>query len=75
MWENNNRTFPYYLFIYLFIHSFIHSFICLFVCVFARFNGSYPRVYGGWAGDAFIALTGGVAERIEAKEPRPLPSF
>ncbi|ELU15008.1 hypothetical protein CAPTEDRAFT_53459, partial [Capitella teleta] len=35
---------------------------------FARFNGGYPQVYGGWAGDAFATMTGGVAERVESKD-------
>lgn len=32
---------------------------------FAKFHGGYKSVVGGWAGDAFISLTGGVAERVE----------
>lgn len=30
-----------------------------------RFFGSYEAVYGGWAGNAFTTLTGGVAEKVK----------
>ena len=30
-----------------------------------RFMGSYNAAHGGWTGDAFVALTGGLAERLE----------
>lgn len=33
-----------------------------------RFHGGYPKIYGGWAGNSFIALTGGVAERVEVDD-------
>lgn len=33
-----------------------------------RFNGGYLQVTGGWAGDAFATMTGGVAERVESKD-------
>ncbi|KAL8561164.1 hypothetical protein ACOMHN_054535 [Nucella lapillus] len=32
---------------------------------FARYHGNYKAVYGGQPGDAYLALTGGVAERID----------
>lgn len=33
-----------------------------------RFHGGYCKVYGGWPGNAFIALTGGVAEWVKTAE-------
>ena len=30
-----------------------------------RFHGSYEAVYGGWAGNAFTALTGGISEKMK----------
>ncbi len=32
---------------------------------FPRFHGGYRPVFGGWAGDAYVALTGGVSERVD----------
>ena len=40
-----------------------------------RFHGGYPKIYGGWAGDAFITLTGGVAERVEMDNVSPPELF
>jgi Calpain family cysteine protease len=36
-----------------------------------RFYGSYEAVYGGWAGNAFTALTGGVAEKVKTSTIDP----
>ena len=33
-----------------------------------RYHGSYRNAWGGWAGDAFIDLTGGIAETIKTAE-------
>ncbi len=38
------------------------------VCLLSRFHGGYRSVVGGWAGDAFISLTGGVAERVDVED-------
>lgn len=35
---------------------------------FAKFEGSYINADGGWSGDAFISLTGGVVENIDLKQ-------
>ncbi|ESP05624.1 hypothetical protein LOTGIDRAFT_102635 [Lottia gigantea] len=40
---------------------------------FARFHGSYDEVYGGQPGDAYLALTGGVSERIVFEDHRIEP--
>ena len=40
---------------------------------FLRYHGSYNAVYGGQPGDAFLALTGGVAERIDFEESDEKP--
>ncbi|KAK7100682.1 calpain-9-like isoform X2 [Littorina saxatilis] len=42
--------------------------VALLEKAFARYHGSYKAVYGGQAGDAFIALTGGVAEMLNYEE-------
>jgi len=34
------------------------------VVAWRRFHGSYEAVYGGWAGNAFTALTGGISEKM-----------
>jgi len=42
------------------------------VCAFVdRFHGSYEDVYGGWAGNAFTALTGGVSEKMKTWSTDP----
>ncbi|XP_041366750.1 calpain-1 catalytic subunit-like [Gigantopelta aegis] len=40
---------------------------------FARLHGSYNAIYGGQASDAYLAMTGGVAERVDFDEQRPEP--
>lgn len=39
--------------------------------VICRFYGSYEAVYGGWAGNAFTTLTGGVAEKVKTSTVDP----
>ena len=36
-----------------------------------RFHGSYEAVYGGWAGNAFTALTGGISEKMKTSSTDP----
>ena len=36
-----------------------------------RFHGSYEAVYGGWAGNAFTALTGGISEKMKTSSADP----
>ena len=36
-----------------------------------RFHGSYEAVYGGWAGNAFTALTGGISEKMKTSSVDP----
>jgi len=36
-----------------------------------RFHGSYEAVYGGWAGNAFTALTGGISEKMKTSSSDP----
>jgi len=36
-----------------------------------RFHGSYEAVYGGWAGNAFTAVTGGISEKMKTSSTDP----
>jgi len=36
-----------------------------------RFHGSYEAVYGGWAGNAFTALTAGISEKMKTRSTDP----
>ncbi|XP_041366749.1 calpain-8-like [Gigantopelta aegis] len=36
-----------------------------------RLSGSYSAIYGGEPGDAYLALTGGVAERVDFQKQKP----
>ncbi|XP_070210636.1 calpain-1 catalytic subunit-like isoform X2 [Littorina saxatilis] len=47
--------------------------VCLLEKAFARYHGSYNAVYGGQPGDAYLALTGGVAERIDFEDSDDKP--
>ena len=42
--------------------------------IFLRFHSSYKGVFGGLAGDAFVTLTGGVAENIKHDEDIDKPT-
>ncbi|XP_041347251.1 uncharacterized protein LOC121367212 [Gigantopelta aegis] len=47
----------------------------LLVKGFARFNGSYDSIVHGQTGDAFFALTGGVAERLDHDQKKLDPDY
>jgi len=40
-------------------------------CLRGRFHGSYEAVYGGWSGNAFTTLTGGISEKMKTWSTDP----
>ena len=50
-------------------------YILICCCLLTRFHGGYTQIYGGWAGNSFIALTGGVAERVDMDDIKPPQLF